>query len=134
MKSHQETLEESCLAMIARGRPGWDQAASNCKWAAGCAAAVLISSDRWAEIDACRDQSARDAPACDYLRENGHDPYFVGDLQETHDFAAYAAQGDPINWRHFWIVNLRNLIRRFDGLNLDEVLDAARAAGWEIPE
>lgn len=132
MKSHQETLEESCLAMIAQGRPGWDAAQSRCSWPAGCAAAQLVTPLERVEIEASFKQSAADEPACSILANAGHDPDFVARLQEVHDRAAYRACGDSIAWRRSWLSGLQ---LRAVGWGVDPapVFEAARAAGWEIP-
>lgn len=142
MHTFRETFDTSCLALIAQGRPGWDNVAQCCSYSAGCAAAHLLppDADRCA-MDAAQCMADRDIVA-DALRRNGYDPVFVCCLQQAHDVAVVDIMHDEndvqrtdeavtMAWRWRWLPRVRDLAAKY-GLSFDRVREAARLADWDL--
>lgn len=137
MYTLQETFDISSLALVAQGRPGAD-AEGGCSYVDGCAAGHLVPvevRDRLAGF-VCGSQNRQ------YFIDAGHNVSFVQNLQDIHDEEMQRNrtqdEGDAsvfvINvagWRRAWLPRLCRFAREH-GLDPSRVIEAAKAAGWEV--
>jgi hypothetical protein len=129
MHTHQETFDMSGLALIAQGRPGFDDEQRICRYSLGCAAAQLLPPeiDREKLDDNWSGTSATVSGIREHFEAAGFDVVFVRALQNAHDRAAYRG------WHKHWLPELV-VVAAVRKVSPNRVLQAARDAGWaDVP-